>query len=62
MKATASIDWDTNRNAEAVALPLTANFEEVAMRNTLVAVRDTLLVLGLQMVFRAMMVLRHLNY
>jgi hypothetical protein len=32
------------------------------MRNTLVAVRDTLLVLGFQMGFRAMMVLRHLNY
>jgi hypothetical protein len=60
--ATPSTDWNTNRNDAAVAVALTADFEEISMRKTLVTVRDTVIVFGMQMVFRATMLLRHLNY
>jgi len=36
--------------------------EELPMRETLIAVRDTLLVVGLQIVFRIALVLRRWNY
>jgi hypothetical protein len=62
MKATNRIDLNVNCDAEAISMPLTADFQEISMRRTLVAVRDTLLVLGMQIVFRTMMLLRHLNY
>lgn len=32
------------------------------MRDRLAAIRDTLIVFGLQLVFRATMFLRHMNY
>jgi hypothetical protein len=60
--ATPSTDWNTNRNAAAVAVALTSDFEEIHMRKTLVAVRDTVIVFGMQVVFRATMLLRHFNY
>jgi hypothetical protein len=37
-------------------------FEESLMRDKLVAARDTLIVLGLQVVFRVALVLRRWNY
>jgi hypothetical protein len=43
-------------------MPLTTNLEEISMRKILVAVRDTILVLSMQLVFRTMLLLRHLNY
>ncbi|HXQ25848.1 MAG TPA: hypothetical protein VN822_05520 [Candidatus Acidoferrales bacterium] len=46
----------------AIAIPFSAVFEEFAMRERLAVVRDTLIVLGLQVVFRATMILRRLNY
>ena len=46
----------------AIAIPYPAVFEEISMRERLVVVRDTLIVLGLQVVFRATMILRRLNY
>jgi len=49
MSAFACTDWN-------------ADIEEAPMREKMAAVRDTLIVLGLQVVFRAMMVLRRLNY
>jgi hypothetical protein len=49
MSALASTDWD-------------ADLEGATMREKLAAVRDTLVVFGLQMVFRAFIILRRLNY
>jgi hypothetical protein len=52
-----------NRNAEAIALAMPFPQDEVvAMRARLEALRDTLIVLGLQIVFRAAMLLRRWNY
>jgi len=62
MKTVESMDWNANRGAEAIAMPLTASLEEISMRKILVAVRDTILVLSMQIVFRTMLLLRHLNY
>ena len=62
MRPYANTDWRRNRGAVAIAIPFPAAFEEFAMRERLVAVRDTLIVLGLQVVFRATMILRRLNY
>jgi hypothetical protein len=39
-----------------------ADLGEAPMRERIAAVRDTMIVLGLQMVFRAIMILRRLNY
>jgi hypothetical protein len=41
---------------------LSADFEGDVMRERMVAVRDTLIVLGLQLLFRAVMLLRRWNY
>jgi hypothetical protein len=43
-------------------MPFNAAFEDEPMREKLAAVRDTLIVLGLQVVFRAAMILRRWNY
>jgi len=48
--------------AVAIAIPYPAGFGDFSMRERLLAIRDTLVVLGLQVVFRATMILRHLNY
>jgi len=52
------------RNLSIMKFPaaLAARFEDVAMREKLTLVRDTLIVLGLQLVFRAVMLLRRWNY
>lgn len=54
------------RESQAVALaatmPFPAAMEASAMREQFEAVRDTLLVLGLQVVFRITQFLRHWNY
>jgi hypothetical protein len=43
-------------------MPFPANCEEIPMRRKLLIVRDTLVVLALQAVFRATQALRSLNY
>lgn len=48
--------------AVAIALPMPVAFEDCLMRDRLAAIRDTLIVFGLQLVFRATMFLRHMNY
>ena len=49
--------------AVAISLPYAADFEGFFfMRERLVAVRDTVIVLGLQIVFRVTMFFRHLTY
>jgi hypothetical protein len=54
-------DRRANR-AVAVSIPYEPDFEDLfVMRERLVAARDTLIVFGLQVVFRVTMFLRHLN-
>jgi hypothetical protein len=62
MRLQANRDWSRNRTAVAVAIPFPTGFEEISMRNTLVAVCDTLVVLSMQLVFRATMILRRLHH
>ncbi len=52
------------RNLSTMKFPVAvaARFEDVVMREKLTLVRDTLIVLGLQLVFRAVMLLRRWNY
>jgi len=57
-----SANWRPNR-AVAISIPYPSGVEDgFFMRERLIAVRDTLIVLGLQIVFRATMFLRHLSY
>jgi hypothetical protein len=46
----------------ASALPFTSSSEEIHMSAGLAAIRDTILVVGVQMVFRATLFLRRWNY
>jgi len=62
VRSHADNNWGRNREAVAVAIPYPAAFEGFSMRERLAVVRDTLIVLGLQVVFRATMILRRLNY
>ena len=62
MGSLARTDWIVDRDSAKAEMALSADFEEVAMRKIFVAVRDTLIVLGLQLVFRAVMLLRRWNY
>jgi hypothetical protein len=55
-------DWSADRNAPAELRPISAGVEGFSMREKLAAIRDTMIVLGLQIVFRIVMVLRRWNY
>lgn len=48
--------------AVAVAIPYNAAMEVIPMREKLSILRDTLIVLGMQLAFRTAQLLRHLNY
>jgi hypothetical protein len=54
-------DWNADRGAQAADMAYIGS-EKSPVRLKLAAVRDTLIVLGMQIVFRATMFLRHLNY
>jgi hypothetical protein len=62
MSARADNRWNQAPRAVAIALPYNAAFEVTPMRERLAIVRDTLIVLGMQMAFRAAMWLRRFNY
>lgn len=62
MSALTSNDWNVDRGPAGAEMALSIGFEETPMREKLVAARDTLIVLGLQIVFRAVMLLRRWNY
>jgi hypothetical protein len=55
-------DWNVDRGGEAVEMTLIGSSEGRSMRAKMFAVRDTLVVLVMQLVFRVTMLLRHLNY
>lgn len=61
MNGLARTNWRPNRTV-AIAIPYSAGFEDSFMRERLVAIRDTFIVFGLQVVFRLTMFFRHLNY
>lgn len=61
MNSRASFDSRPSR-AVAIAVPYPAAFQGTFMRDRLAAARDTLIVFGLQIVFRVTMLLRHMNY
>jgi hypothetical protein len=62
MSALAGGKWKTNSDALAAQAARVAVVEESSMRDKLDIVRDTLIVLMLQLVFRTMMLLRRWNY
>jgi hypothetical protein len=53
-------DWNTDRGIAAGTRA--AGFGRLSIRERIAAVRDTLIVLAMQIVFRTTMFLRHLNY
>jgi hypothetical protein len=55
-------EWNANQGGTVVEMTRPAGFDGASMRHRLIAVRDTLIVLGMQIVFRTTMFLRHLNY
>jgi hypothetical protein len=62
MSALASNDWNVGRHPAGAEMALSTGLEETFMREKMTAARDTLIVLGLQLVFRAVMLLRRWNY
>jgi hypothetical protein len=64
MSALTSIGWKpaTHTAAAVHAMPFPGSAEVSRMRRSLVAVRDTLIVLAIQLVFRATLVMRRWNY
>jgi hypothetical protein len=61
MSALAGDHWEVRRETIGSAAPLSKDSAS-ALRNRMNAVRDTLLVLGLQLVFRLTLILRRWNY
>lgn len=55
-------DWNADRGSAAAAMTRAAGFDRISIRQKVAAVRDTLIVLAMQIVFRTTMFLRHLNY
>jgi hypothetical protein len=55
-------DWHVKQNGAAAEMSLLAPSKPVTMRQRVATVRDTLIVLAMQIVFRVTMFLRHLNY
>ena len=62
MSALANSGWDSRGDASVEAMPLPEVAKEMALRERMLNLRDTILVLGLQLVFRATMALRRWNY
>jgi len=62
MCALASSGWESSGDASAEAMPFPEGSKEMALRERMLILRDTILVLALQLVFRATMVLRRWNY
>jgi hypothetical protein len=62
MSAIAGPDWNTQNGGLRAQLSHPSVLEETAMREKLAAIRDTMIVLSLQLVFRTVMLLRRWNY
>jgi hypothetical protein len=55
-------DWNAERGEAIVGVTRDAGLENGSLAQTAAAIRDTLVVLTMQLVFRATMLMRHLNY
>jgi hypothetical protein len=62
MSSLASNSWNQHRQATVSATSMHGNAGNTAVSTRISVVRDTLLVLGLQLVFRATLILRRWNY
>jgi len=62
MSALANSGWEARGDASAEAMSFPEGSKEMALRERMRKFRDILLVLGLQIVFRATMALRRWNY
>ena len=62
MSAMAGNGFSSESESMAEAMPLAAMSEDMDMSARLATLRDTVVVLALQLVFRATMVLRRWNY
>jgi len=62
MSALAGVGWRSRPSMQAPAMPLPQRAEELGVKNRIRIVRDTLLVLAIQIVFRTTLVLRRWNY
>ena len=62
MSALTGNDWNVDRGGPAAEMMLSAGSKKTSIGQKVAAVRDTLIVLAMQVVFRATMFLRHLNY
>lgn len=62
MSTTATKNWNSDRGAVATAIALPAQDAGTSMRDAMVVVRDTIVVLAIQIAFRAGLLLRRWNY
>jgi hypothetical protein len=62
MSALANDNLAAESEAMAIAQPFSGSSEDMHMSARLAALRDTILVVGVQMVFRATLFLRRWNY
>jgi hypothetical protein len=62
MSALASNRWESRREAIVKGRPRSKDSKELAVSDRIGAVRDTLLMLALQLVFRATLIMRRWNY
>jgi hypothetical protein len=62
MSALAISGWKSRTSATVAAMPIPRAAEEKAVSKRFRILRDTLVVLAIQIVFRATMVLRRWNY
>lgn len=62
MSALANGGWESRSSGTVASMSIPQAAEESALSNRIRIIRDTILVLGIQIVFRATMVLRRWNY
>ena len=62
MSSFARTNWERGRSEVAAEMPLDAGSGALSVRERIVAVRDTMIVLAMQLTFRVSTLLRHLNY
>ena len=62
MSALANSGWEARGDASVEAMSFPEGSKEMALRERMLILRDTILVVALQLVFRATMVLRRWNY
>ena len=62
MSTMATKNWHSDRGAVATAIALPAQDAGTSMRDAMEVVRDTIIVLAIQLAFRAGLMLRRWNY